>query len=204
MTNRGVCDVDGVLADFNNPFRRQLEEMTGKKPAVWPPQHWNWYKDYCSSKELAAAWKEIDTSSGAWWKRLDAYEPKAYKDLDALAMMGDLYFLTARWGEGVKSATEQWIWETQGFECPTVLVGANPEGKAAIVNALDITYFIDDRPENLEAVYEGCGVFRHGNADRKLFLFDQSWNRNAQLTPGLEKRVIRVSSLAEVVEIVGG
>lgn len=201
------CDIDGVNADFNTSMRDLLKTISGKEPPRWPPQEWHWMKAYCASKEIDQAWREIDGSEGAWWRTLAPIGgAEAVKALDnfSLKLHADVYFLTARFGAGVKNATEIWLMENMGQEAPTVLIGLDPEAKAEVVNALDLNIIIDDRPENLEEIYEQCGVFRSGNKDRRLFLFDQPWNQDLKdFSLGFRQRVERVSSLAEVVETCG-
>lgn len=186
---RIACDIDGVIADFNTSFRDLLKAQTGKEPKEWPPQKWHWPKDYCTKKEIDDAWRFVDSSDGEWWQDLAPLAPP--KALRELAKRHDLYFLTARWGEGVKRVTEHWIADHYVIGCPTVLVGLPPDAKSKVMGALEIDVMIDDRVENVTAACESVET---------CLLFDQPWNRYWDVLP---TNVSRVKDLREVVEKCG-
>lgn len=195
---RIAFDIDGVLADWNSAFRDLLEEQTRKKPKVWPPDKWAWPNDYCTGAEIHNAWGYIDSTRGTWWADLEplykgsgASERKALIDL---SKHHDLYFMTARYGAGVKRVTEGWIEDYYAI-WPTVLVGLDPQAKAAVMKALDIDVMVDDRPENVIAAYRV-------DIDHPI-IYDQPWNKEMGWSEKTST-VRRLGSLAAVAELVKG
>lgn len=188
---RLAIDIDGICADFNNAFRNLICQLHGvdKQPPTWPPTKWHWPKDYLTNKQVDACWRHIDASGGDWWEDLEPINAdETMNALIDLQMEGhDLYFLTARYGAGVKAATESWFAEELNL-WPTVLVGLDPLDKAMVMRALEINVMVDDRKENVDAAV-AAGI-------EHCLLFDQPWNQDC--TSGR-----RIFHLQEVVALCG-
>lgn len=180
-------DIDGVLADFNQSFRKLIHEVSGKEliPAkdytpVWHyPQHYGY-----TSKEINKVWDVIKTTS--FWLDLAPYEnlnPVWDKIFELEKSQVDFYFITSRVGQQVKHQTEEWLMRHLGV-FPTVLIS---ERKGHIARGLDLDYFLDDKPENWEDV-DATGT--------EAYLINRQWNKDAKHIPD----VCRVDTVLEFLE----
>ena len=168
MVRKGF-DIDGVLADFNSGMRREIQRETG---IVIPPDamtHWNWPGDYLTDAELTRVWTRIH-SSPDFWSLLDPYEGtwEVLKGLAKDRLTGDeIYFLSDRMGVNAKLQTELWL-VRNGMICPTVILTGD---KAGAAEWLKLDTYVDDKPENVEAVrakgIEAELVIRPWNQERK-------------------------------------
>lgn len=150
---RILCDVDGVLADFNSGFARLLKRINPSvildAAASDFPNCWEWPTRYGYSKEdESRAWAEV-RHSGVFWKSLFPL-PNGYADIEHLNFLQknhDIYFVTSRLGPTAKRETEEWL-RGQGFDNPTVVI-CDSHNKADLVQAVKIDMIIEDRPETL-------------------------------------------------------
>lgn len=169
-------DVDGVLAEFNTPFRELLGEQTGKVlppiEACCYPTEWAWHRAAgITAEEEAAAWRTI-TESRRWWRDLPPLEGASLlRDLNQAVGEVEVYFITARPGRLAQYQTAAWL-EQQHFMLPSVLIAPTADDKASVVKGLGLHGFLDDRPENVRAVVQQSPMTAG-------FLLDQPWNRDA-------------------------
>jgi hypothetical protein len=166
------CDIDGVLAAFNEGFSERLKSVTGRdllpEDASNPPV-WNWPEHFgYTPKEINETWDNCWTDP-EFWVNLGAIGrvDKFFEQLDGLD--ADIYFITARTGVNVKKQTEQWL-EMYGFESPTVLIAYE---KGPLAKALRLTHFLDDRDQNCQDVVET-------STETQVFLLDRNYNRASQ------------------------
>lgn len=155
--NIGV-DIDGVLANFTDSYAALLTKQTGiifpKNSSTWPTE---WYWDRAAGVQKPdenAVWDQIKSST--FWLDL-APLPGAEDTLQLLSARryaGDqIYFITTRPGLKAKLLTEFWL-RNWGFSNPTVLIAGSEAAKGQLASALKLDLFIDDKPENCEAVLE--------------------------------------------------
>jgi 5'(3')-deoxyribonucleotidase len=192
------CDMDGVLADFNNAYRQRLIDITGRTliPEGFQPPTWYYATDHYgyTKAEDDATWKSI-TSDPHFWVDLNAY-PKAKDFLRELNghKDADLYFITTRPGLNVKRQSEWWLHPYVTH--PTVLIAKNAESKGLIAAGLQLTHFIDDRPEN-------CLAVKVHSPSTEVFLLDYPYNEwwdedDDAFIPG----ILRIDSLDYFAEVI--
>ena len=163
MTLRIGFDMDGVLADFASAFcqiERDLfgsgddidarapedEEERESGPASTTPVgetagH--------AERRRTAVWQRIRVTED-FWTTLRPTEPGAVRRIhaDALRYRWEVFFITQRpasAGETVQRQTQRWL-RQQGYDLPSVLVIGGTRGAA--VNALRLTYHVDDSARN--------------------------------------------------------
>jgi len=172
-------DVDGVLADFNAGYRRRLCEVTGRDlfpPGYYAPTEWHYPNKSLgyTADEIGATWESIKADR-MFWLNLKPL-PGAQALITALLNRPwqiDVYFITARPGIKAKRQTERWLANVWNYYdahvTPTVLIASGSKGN--IAEGLRLTHFIDDRPDNCEAVAT-CGICVG------TYLYTTSWNRD--------------------------
>lgn len=172
-------DVDGILADFNVPYRELVRKFSGiNLPEISNtyPTTWNYALDAgmlpSDDKKL---WAHIIQSPNFWYN-LDPYPGVTpfLQWLSNLPNTADIYFITSRPGLTAKRQTEDWL-ETFGFcdqseeECSfaTVMISGS---KGVLAKALDLTHYIDDRNENSLDV-------QSWSPSTKNYMLARPWNR---------------------------
>lgn len=145
-----LCDVDGILADWNSSFIKLLTSIEPKNVDPWAadfPATWNWPKNMGFTEEtIEKAWTEVK-HSGMFWKSLHPYAT-AYEDLkflNKIRQANDIYFVTQRPGKTAKVETEKWL-SGRGFETPTVVIC---DRKDLFCRAANVEIMIEDNPEKL-------------------------------------------------------
>lgn len=155
-------DVDGVLANFNSAYREILIEVSGRDliPEVFEPPCWEYAPAYGYTKdEDRAAWSAI-RNDPFFWRKLGVLPgaQELLNDIDDVRHA--VYFITTRLGTQVKHQTESWLRDYVAN--PAVLIAKSSADKGRLAEGLDLTHFVDDKPENCIAVKEavpGCRVF---------------------------------------------
>lgn len=161
-------DVDGVCFDFVGAVADYADKDRPKADKWHFFEEWGWNrKRFC--KECRSY---VRISGGLFWSgyRIDG----AFAGVRALLEAGHrVVFVTARNGFGdssldyvVARRTRDWIEWVFGIPDPIVHFSAQKDEAARLFN---IDYFLDDKPENVEALRK-VGV--------KAYLFDQPWNRD--------------------------
>lgn len=182
-------DLDGVLANFEAAYAPLLSRVTGKNVPSSKPNIWDWDKLYATKEQLSVVWNEIKTNP-TFWTTLEPTEFCA-DSLDYLnkcrAEGDDVYFITTR--PGLNSAYQSRVWlEAQGFVDADVYIAGNATEKSQIAQQLGLDFFIDDKPENCEAVSEVVPY---------TVVLDQPWNRSWD---NAKEAIIRVEDPISAVE----
>lgn len=184
-------DLDGVLFDFNTAFCKLLNEEFGAKlpmpSAEWPEQ-WDYptIGGYITKDQDRQMWKAICSGQiKNFWTNLPYYSHST----DLIAAGNDkareVYYITSRCGpdrlaestQAVEELLEEARLNSFVFnDGPVSVIPVdNHLNKLPIINALNLTHYIDDRPDTmLEADYK-C-------PRTKLALWDQPWNRHINLS----------------------
>lgn len=173
--NYGI-DIDGVLANFTDNYAALLTAKTGiefpKNSSTWPTV-WYWERAAGVVKDDENfVWKEGILATTFWLdlEPLPGAEP-TLELLSAKRYAGDqVYFITTRPGKKAKLLTEYWL-RNWGFANATVLIAGSEAAKGQLAAALKLDVFIDDKPENCEA------VARAVDPSCKVFLVDAPYNR---------------------------
>lgn len=155
MSHRRVgVDVDGVLSDFVSGFATLIKRETGRDvPTV--VDSWNWYQAHgVTAAEEKELWKHVENNPSFW----EYLEPLCHARSVGFATLHrwnrqhvDIYFVTNRPGSGAKAATERWLDNYLAFP-PTVVITLSAKAKAQFAESVDLTHFVDDKPENVFTV----------------------------------------------------
>jgi 5'(3')-deoxyribonucleotidase len=180
-------DMDGVVADYQTGFNRVLYKVTGR---TVPMEHksWDWPLDYGYTKEEIKATEQAIHESSTFWRELPSY-PETDTVMFWLRKRwvegDDIYFLTSRKGVAAKDQSVEWLDQFNayvggGVPNPTVIVSKK---KGLICKALDVDYFLDDKPSfcidvALESPRTAC------------YLLDRPWNQGFE-----DQHVTRVKSV---------
>lgn len=177
------CDVDGVLARFDEAYAELITAETGIQFPTddienWPAT-WYWERDALKqhgySKNDAhnvenKVWTYIKSSG--FWGGLHAYKgvPEAIDRLNTMSVDGhDIYFITSRPGHLAKFWTELWL-DRLGMSRPTVLIASD---KGSVAKGLELDAFIDDKPENIADVHLA-------SPNTMVILINRPYNRSVQ------------------------
>ena len=190
-------DIDEVLADFVKAHRAICVETFGKpedpnlKPIDWP------FSNYGLTKiQLGAIWELIRGTKDFWLDHIEPLNPERDKLLLGQAQQKyELYFITARAateGMSVQQQTSLWLKRHLGVFEPIVLTVEHGPEKVALVNALNLRAFVDDKRETVEQIADTTRT--------ESFLMDRLYNRvpkNFEGPLGADFGVTRIYSLAE-------
>ncbi len=152
-------DIDGVLADFNQAYRRKLIQASGRDliPEGEEPPVWNYAPHYgYTVQEDEKAWQLIKEDK-TFWQYLQPLPGaptfiewlwRLQQDNWSFGHSHEVYFLTNRPGIHAKRQSENWL-ATHGMGAvpPTVLITRGSKGQLA--KSLGLTHLIDDRVENV-------------------------------------------------------
>ena len=184
-------DLDGVLCNFSFKFSEILNKLY-KSPILKDRtqiKQWNWHLWYPLPKKLIDdAWEHIIKYEYDFWVDL---LPLDYTDLLTFRneiynnYKVDTYFITSRVqtpGDSVVKQSQFWLNE-RGFKNPSVIVS---DKKGIVCDALDISYFIDDKWDN-------CVEVKSRNPLCKVFCLNAEYNKEFVDNLG----IIRVDNLKE-------
>lgn len=170
-----MCDVDGVLANFNKGWRGLLNYLYPQLgiDENTSPSTWDEEPPGVTALMSRTAWNYIKTNN-EFWERLEPLASfEEFRQLEKLVYQGhDLYFVTSRVGISPKLQTERWLrvhlpsLESMGHQ-PTVIVSGR---KADIAQGLRADYVIDDKAGNVLAVYYQC-------PNTSVYLLDRPYNQ---------------------------
>jgi len=180
-------DVDDVVIDFMEAFRKEAQTITGRE-LQGPPGSWDFANWGLTAEEEEAIWKHIYNTPN-WFRECCCSPVEGVQELlPELCTNHEVYFITAR-REGIGEWSTQtqtaFTLESLGVIYPQVIVRKN---KGQIVAALGLDIFIDDKPENLEDIH------RWSNKT-DLFIMNQSHNQK----PVFEHWWYRVFSFTQFV-----
>lgn len=187
-------DLDGILANFNEAYINLIVKETGRDS--FPPRPfditvWAYPEELYgyTKKEVSRVWEKIKESENFWFglRPLEGAEDFL---VDLYSMKEDIYFITSRVGKQVKFQTECWLM-VHGFPTfPTVLISSQ---KGDCCRALGVDYYLDDRTENCQDVFDRALLTR-------CLMLKQPWNREVEGVPRIEK----VGEFLEVLKQEGG
>jgi len=156
---RIVCDVDGVLADWNTAFRQLLidagAELQPFANGSLHPHVWDW------PTQLGATEAQIGQAKAqqveAWWMHL---EPVEDFTMACSALLGHLCrtqevtFVTSRSTPGVRNATEWWLRRYVGKRHVHVVVVPSGD-KTGVLQGIQPDVVIEDHlPTLINWAYE--------------------------------------------------
>lgn len=153
-----AIDIDGCLADFSSAYGDLLIKVSGrdllpvdrKTNPDWPTT-WYWERAAGYTKEIESeVWNNHILKTGTFWEDLEPMEHASgtVRRLNALSKHHDIYFITQRMGVRAKLQTEKWLYEL-GMDYPTVCLVTKGDEKVAIMQALGISFFVDDKAETV-------------------------------------------------------
>ena len=181
-----LFDIDGVLADFVKGFTTLASRMFEGVPiteTVNQPK-WDGFPGM-TDKQIAAVWAEIDTGRPFWSELEPMATEYELERIDQLTSFADVYFTTARRGEGALFQTKAWLHDRAIWNPNIILV----HKKGEVAKALNATFMIDDKAGN--AVYA-----EYHNKDRwdfQSYVLDRPYNRfDAEVIGSKVKRVSTV------------
>lgn len=174
MQLRVGLDIDGVLANFNAPFIELIHKFSGvqlPKASSTYPNRWNYEEDAGMTKSRSNEMWEYIKQSEDFWETIPPYSYTndvllGFLDLESYEDVA-VYFVTNRMGRKVKQQTEAWLVDN-GYVAPTVIIARN---KGLVAEALNLTHYIDDKPENC------VDVVKH-SPRTKIYMLAQPWNTN--------------------------
>jgi hypothetical protein len=142
MSLRIGIDVDGVLANFRDAFRRAATAC-GIRDVADPEDPKS--AQALGQKDVRRVWEYVAKTPN-WWMTLEPYEPDQVARLYDLTRAGgwEVFFVTNRpasAGDTVQFQTQWWI-ERLGFYLPAVLTV--PGSRGEIANGLRLDLIIDD------------------------------------------------------------
>jgi 5'(3')-deoxyribonucleotidase len=189
-------DIDGVLADFNVPYRELLLKEGLNIPPISNTYPDVWSYDKAAGLSKAAEnqiWGHIGNSPD-FWRNLPAYpDTQGFMTylFDCYAFQNaDIYFITSRPGLTAKDQTETWL-QNMMFPFstfyPTVLISSE---KGMCARALKLTHYVDDRNENCADVYVNSPT-------TQTFMLARPWNQ-------CQDGILRLDSLDEFESIIAG
>lgn len=181
-------DVDGVLADFGKAFLRAAEYVLERSFEIeYQPQTWEW-REVMSPEDFGKVWKYC-MSVDDWWLTLEPttglLELRTYFDM-VQDRGRDIWFISSRGqsnGQSTVAQTEQWLKRWLNTDKPIrVLVVHHAQNKRELVEALDISYFIDDYAPTIIGMQDVC---------KHAFLLERAWN-------GSDRASYRIPSVKSV------
>lgn len=144
-------DADGVVADFTGAARRTMKALWGKPSDDLVQTTWAFDSLGITSDEEKEFWRYVDFARN-WWLSL---KPMPHTlCLDELVRNHRCVFITNRkdgknsWP--IEEQTAEWLKFTFGLSNPNVVISDN---KGPVSLGLNLDYFIDDRPKNIEDVW---------------------------------------------------
>lgn len=178
-------DLDGVVCNFMEGFLKISRKLFHKPSKGWVQRYWD--VEVLSKEEMDRMWRHIKHTRN-FWMSLEKLE-----NTNALMRRQkemNLFFLTTRVPSDGLSVMEQSMeWLARQYCIPGAYVAVtNEKGKEC--KALNIEYFIDDKPEN-------CLDIVKNSSRTKVFLQDATYNRTFT-----HSKVERVANLNEYIRTI--
>lgn len=174
---RIALDVDGVFADFVLSFTQVLHEINGS--SIYGTEDQREWKFEGTSAEYNKAWRFIDDCMN-WWMTLEPLVSTSdIATLNTVAKKNTIFFVTSRRslnptaGLPVEEQTAGWLKGIGVAHTPKV-IATKSSSKAALINALDIDFFLDDKPTILEDARKNC-------PDTLVSAIDWCYNREVEV-----------------------
>jgi uncharacterized HAD superfamily protein len=163
-------DCDGVIADFNTSFVREVNNIwPGKLPVNYQPPVWDMAP--LTKDEINKVWEVIEKKPN-WWLSLNGY-PENIRAiaLHRIKFPGDeIFYVTARHevaGMPTMHQTQTWLQQCGIGGLGTAVIVDKSGSKVEIFNALECDANVDDK---LAAVVE------HDKRTRGAYLLSRPWN----------------------------
>ncbi len=154
------CDLDGVVANTSMEMLRRYDEV-GIEASMDGLISFKWEDCFGSPYE---GWIGEQLADPTFWLNIKPYEDAWYMLNKWFNDLHDIYYLTARWEEGV---TLRWLDE---WDLPynDVITGIKTGEKYKHVKKLGGEIMIEDRPEEILAL---------SNKEVVTFVPDRPWNK---------------------------
>lgn len=142
-----AIDIDGVLAEWNQPMWDLLAEKCAMRPfeSVAGPTTWHWFKQYGATEDAIAHAK---VRAGNFWMGTLPLHADANQGVRAslreLCLFNEVSFVTAR--SSARSITVNWLIQHFAIQ-PQVLM--TPGRKAMALVAMEPDVIIEDSADNL-------------------------------------------------------
>lgn len=167
---RVVIDIDGVLAEWCEPFRKLMNSYGASIFAFGPdePAKWDWTK--AAPEEESKAWAYIQEHQ-SWWDRLPKhpdFDHEARQLIADLHVFHDVTFVTKR--QNGRFWTKEWL-KREVIAEPFLLMSYGD--KAHILLGMRPHVVIEDKLSTLVDYAKMEGKRK----SRKLILVDRPWNR---------------------------
>ncbi|SRR6266550_1575267 len=180
-------DVDGVISDFTSAARKLCKQLFNGRPDDSLIQtSWAFDSLGITPEEENILWRKIDSIPN-WWL---GHTPMPYTDmLPQLCDKHRVIFITNRkdgTGWPIEDQTKIWLKRNFGIVNTNVVI-SDRKGPTAV--GLKLDYFLDDRPRNVEEVFES-------SIDTKTYLYNTTYNQEC-------KGIDRVTGLNHFIYIVG-
>jgi hypothetical protein len=183
--NVGI-DIDGVLADFTGFARRELQNLFAGRPDDTLVQTgWAFDSLGITREEENIFWRKVDNTTN-WWLYL-----RTLPDTNALPEIvrnhRTIFITNRKDGTGwpIEMQSAEWLFNFYGISNPMVVISSD---KGPVAKGLDLDYYIDDRPKNVDEV-----LAEHPKC--RTYIQTQSYNVNAEYD-------LRVSSFNEFAAII--
>ena len=191
-------DCDGVLADFKFAYTTEMQrlypdvpglvhntsQMLGWEVTLWPG---------VTQEMRKATWKFV-TNSRDWWLTLAPLANFAERQaITLLTQRHDVFIITARRDtKGYPVSHQTWRWlGNHGIHGVSVIV---TEQKGLVAHALDLDFFLDDKPSNCEEVNEATNSC-------KVFLREWNWNSRVPMNWNIGSVKSLVEFLSRIQEV---
>lgn len=168
---RFAIDIDGVVADFIDAFKREVNKVwPGKLEADYQPSDWDW-SDKMTKAETSTIWAIIKKIPNFWLSLRPCFDNVHAIAVHRLRHPNDeIFYVTARVstaGMSTMNQTQQWLNECGIGGLGTSVIVDNSGDKVPIFNALECDANVDDK---LEATIE------HSKRTRGAYLLSRPWN----------------------------
>ena len=149
-------DIDGVVADFLNPFLRFVEKRTGNGaiPAETITDFSFKGHPVLTEKMVEECMVAISYDPDFWHDLSSLLSPSEWEALEGLSRKRELVFITHRYERetyDINQVTSEWL-RRHGISRP--VVHFTQDSKANLVEKLRVKLFVDDRQENCQDVAE--------------------------------------------------
>lgn len=173
-------DLDGVLADFMTAFTTRAKRLgfTDRVSGNASQLTWDAYGDVPADK-VDEVWASVKADRGFWYYMDPLVSRTMFRWIDDLQHAADVYFVTARVGDGAKAASTRWL-EDQGVYHPAVI---RTPYKGRTAYAIRATHVIDDNWDNAVDVADASNA--------RSYILDRPYNQ------GEHPAVIRVKTVGD-------
>ena len=186
MSRVVVCDLDGVLVDFNSSARAFFLERGAsmREFETGDPDRWNYMEAYGATPDMVKEFWGYVTDHPEWWAKLGKH--RDFDDaLPVLAEVEDtaeLYFMTSR-PKGARDASVRWLQRNACIAHPQVII--TPHDKTGALKSLRPDFVIEDN----------LGTLAQFQSERmgKLILVERTYNRGIAAGKFVNARTTRTA-----------